>query len=126
MARRLFKGEKGRERLDWAEQALDRRGAVLIAVGRVIPGGRTATTFAAGTLEMRYSYFLLADAVASLLWALYVSALGYLGGEAFKDNLWLPLGASLGFAILVGIGFEAWRRFEKHRGRDVLGDEIEA
>jgi membrane-associated protein len=126
VARRLFGGEKGRERLDWAERALDRRGAVLIAVGRFVPGGRTATTFAAGSLEMRYRYFLFADAVAALLWALYISALGYLGGEAFKDNLWLPLGASIGFAVLVGLGFEAWRRFEKHRGRDVLGDEIEA
>jgi membrane protein DedA with SNARE-associated domain len=126
VARRFFRGEQGRERLQWAEQALDRRGAVLIAVGRFIPGGRTATTFAAGTLEMRYRSFLFADAVAALLWALYVSALGYLGGEAFKDNLWLPLGASLGFAFLVGLGFEAWRRLQKRRGRDVLGDEIEA
>ena len=126
VARRLFKGEKGRERLEWAEQALDRRGAVLIAVGRFVPGGRTATTFAAGTLEMRYRYFLFADAVAALLWALYVSALGYLGGEAFKDSLWLPIAASLGFAFLVALGFEAWRRFEKRRGRDMLGDEIEA
>jgi len=126
VARRLFKGEKGRERLEWAEQALDRRGAVLIAVGRFVPGGRTATTFAAGTLEMRYRYFFVADAAAALLWALYVSALGYLGGEAFKDNLWLPLGASVGFAFLVGLGFEAWRRLQKRRGRDLLGDEIEA
>ncbi|MGD9734637.1 MAG: DedA family protein [Solirubrobacterales bacterium] len=126
VARRLFRGEKGRERLQWAEQALDRRGAVLIAAGRFIPGGRTATTFAAGTLEMRYRYFLFADAVAALLWALYVSALGYLGGEAFKDELWLPLGASLGFAALVALGFEGWRRLQRQRGRDMLGDEVEA
>ena len=126
VARRLFSGETGQARLDWAERALDRRGAVLIAVGRFIPGGRTATTFAAGTLEMNYRYFLFADAVAALLWALYVSALGYLGGEAFKDNLWLPLGTSIGFAFLVGLGFEAWRRLQRQRGRDVLGDEIEA
>ena len=44
----------------------------------------------------------------------------------FWTTVRLLLGASLDFAILVGIGFEAWRRFEKHRGRDVLGDEIEA
>ncbi len=125
VARRLFGGEKGQERLEWAERALDRRGAALIAVGRFVPGGRTATTFAAGTLEMRYRSFLFADAVAALLWALYVSALGYLGGEAFKDNLWLPLGASLGFAALVALGFEGWRRFEKRRGKDVLGDELD-
>ncbi|HWC07507.1 MAG TPA: DedA family protein, partial [Solirubrobacterales bacterium] len=81
IARRLFKGEKGRARLEWAERALQQRGALLIGVGRFIPGGRTATTFAAGTLEMPYRQFVAADAVAASLWALYVSMLGYLGGE---------------------------------------------
>lgn len=126
VARRLFKGDQGRERLQWAERALDRRGAVLIAAARFIPGGRTATTFAAGSLEMGYRQFLFADAVAALLWALYVSALGYLGGETFKESLWLPLAASLAFALLVALAFEGWRRLQKQRGRDVLGDEIEA
>lgn len=126
VARRLFRGEKGKRRLEWAERAIDRRGPALILVGRFIPGGRTATTFAAGTLEMPYRKFLLADACAAVLWALYVSMLGYLGGEAFKDDVWLPIGASLGFAALVAVGFEAWRRIQKQRGKDLLGDELGA
>ena len=126
VARRLFRGEKGQARLDWAERAIQRRGAVLIAVGRFIPGGRTATTFAAGTLEMPYRRFVVADAVAAAIWAVYVSALGYLGGEAFNESLWLPLAASLGCAMAVGLGFEAWRRIQKRRGKDLLGDELEA
>ena len=40
--------------------------SILIAIGRFIPGGRTATTFAAGTLEMPYRNFLVADGVAAL------------------------------------------------------------
>ena len=126
VARRLFRGEKGQARLDWAERAIQRRGAVLIAVGRFIPGGRTATTFAAGTLEMPYRRFVVADAVAAAIWAVYVSALGDLGGEAFKERLWLPLAASFGCAMAVGLGFEAWRRIQKRRGKDLLGDELEA
>jgi membrane-associated protein len=124
VADRLFKGEKGQARLKWAEEALRRRGTILIGVGRFIPGGRTATTFAAGTLEMPYRQFVVADAFAAVLWALYISMLGYLGGETFKHNLWLPLGSSLACAMAVGLGFEAWRRWQRRHGKDILGDEL--
>ncbi len=124
LADRLFKGERGQARLLWAEGALRRRGAILIGVGRFIPGGRTATTFAAGTLEMPYRQFVVADAVAASIWAVYVSMLGYLGGETFKDSLWLPLAASFAAAMTVGAGFEAWRRLQSRRGKDILGDDL--
>jgi membrane-associated protein len=124
VADRLFKGEKGEARLLWAEEALRRRGAVLIGVGRFVPGGRTATTFAAGTLEMPYRQFLAADAFAATIWALYVCMLGYLGGETFKDDLWLPLITSFACAMAVGGGFEVRRRIQARRGKDILGDEL--
>jgi membrane-associated protein len=124
IADRLFSDEVGQARLLWAEEALRRRGAVLIGVGRFIPGGRTATTFAAGTLEMPYRQFAVADAFAAVIWALYVSMLGYLGGEAFQDSLWLPLAASFACAMLVGLAFEVWRRLQSRRGKDILGDEL--
>ncbi|HEV2791793.1 MAG TPA: DedA family protein [Solirubrobacterales bacterium] len=124
IADRLFDSEKGQARLLWAEEALRRRGAVLIGVGRFIPGGRTATTFAAGTLEMPYRQFVVADAFAAAIWAFYVSMLGYLGGEAFQDNLWLPLAASFACAMAVGLAFEGWRRVQGRRGKDILGDEL--
>lgn len=73
---------------------------------------------------MPYRQFVVADACAAALWALYVSILGYLGGETFKDSLWLPLVSSLGFAMAVRLGFEAWRRLQRRRSKDVLGDEL--
>jgi len=124
VADRLFDGEKGQARLQWAEEALRRRGSILIGVGRFIPGGRTATTFAAGTLEMPYRQFVVADAVAASLWAIYVSMLGYLGGETFNESLWLPLAASFGAAMAIGLGFEIWRRLQSRHGKDILGDEL--
>lgn len=124
LANRLFRGAKGRARLEWAEAAIQRRGTALIVIGRFIPGGRTATTVAAGTLEMDYRRFLPADAVAALLWALYVSMLGFIGGAAFEDNVWLPLLIALGFALAVTLGVEAWRRYQARQGLDVLGDEL--
>lgn len=124
VADRLFDDEKGQARLRWAEGALRRRGVFLIGVGRFIPGGRTATTFAAGTLEMPYRQFLVADGFAAAIWALYVSMLGYLGGETFKDSLWLPLATSFVCAMAVGLGLETWRRVQRRRGKDILGDEL--
>jgi len=124
IADRVFDGDVGQARLQWAEEALRRRGAILIGIGRFIPGGRTATTFAAGTLEMPYRQFLVADAIAASLWALYVSMLGYLGGETFNESLWLPLAASFGAAMAVGLGFELWRRVQSRQGKDILGDEL--
>lgn len=122
LARRLFKGERSRGRLEWAEEAIRRHGPLLVVVGRFVPAGRTASTFAAGTLELRYARFALADAVAVTLWALYAAMLGYLGGSAFRGSLWKPLAVSLGAAALIALGMELWRRVQRRRGRDVLGD----
>lgn len=124
VANRLFRSEKSQGRFEWAKAAIHRRGVALIAVGRFIPAGRTATTIAAGTLKMPYRRFLLADAVAAVIWALYISMLGYLGGATFEDNIWLPLLIALGVAGLVTLSVEAWRRLQRRRGRDIFGDRI--
>jgi membrane protein DedA with SNARE-associated domain len=122
---RLFRGAKARARLDWTERAIQRHGAMLILVGRFIPGGRTASTFAAGALRMPWRRFALADLISVALWATYATMLGYLGGAAFRDSTWKPLAASLGAATLIGVAIEGWRRLQKHRGRDILGDPID-
>lgn len=123
VVRRIVRGEKSRRRLEWAERAIQRRGSLLVLVGRFIPGGRTASTLAAGTLEMEYRKFAAADAIAALLWALYTSLVGYIGGATFKESLWKPIAGSLAVAGLVALGIEGWRRIQKLRGRDILGDE---
>jgi membrane-associated protein len=121
---RLFKGEKAKARLRWAEGAIQRRGVALIVIGRFIPGGRSATTIAAGTLGLAYRRFLPADAIAAVAWALYISMLGYVGGETFEHNVWLPMLIALGVALLVASAVEAWRRLQRRRGKDILGDEL--
>jgi membrane-associated protein len=124
IARRLFKGEKGRGRLQWAENAIRGHGPLLVVVGRFIPGGRTASTFAAGTLALVYRRFVAADAAAACVWALYASMLGYLGGSAFRHNTWKPLLISLGVAGLITLAIEGWRRYRRRQGKDLLGDDL--
>jgi membrane-associated protein len=111
LADRLMNSEKSRRRLAWARSQLQDHGGWIIVVARFIPGGRTATTYVAGTVGMPWrSRFLPADGVAVTLWALYSSALGYFGGAAFKDNFWLPMLIAAGASILLGAGGELLRR----------------
>jgi membrane protein DedA with SNARE-associated domain len=119
LADRLMSSEKNRRRLEWGREQLERRGVWIIVVARFIPGGRTATTYVAGTVGMPWkSRFLPADGVAASLWALYSSALGYFGGTAFKHNVWLPMLIAAGAGVLLGAGAELLRRKVLDRGDD--------
>jgi membrane-associated protein len=113
-----------RERLRRAERGVRSRGALLILIARFIPVGRTATTFAAGTLEMPWRRFIAGDAAAATLWAVYASMLGYIGGSSFADSLWKPLLLALGTALLLAVAGESYRRLQQHRGRDILSGEL--
>lgn len=106
---RFFRSAKARERLDWAETQLNKRGGELIAVARFIPGGRTAVTLGAGLLRFPWRRFGVFDAFAALTWALYASLLGYFGGRAFEDSAWKGLVLALGIAFAATAGIEAVR-----------------
>jgi membrane protein DedA with SNARE-associated domain len=119
LADRLMSSKKNRRRLEWGRDQLQDHGVWIIVVARFIPGGRTATTYVAGTVDMPWkSRFLPADCVAAALWALYSSALGYFGGATFEDNLWLPMLIAAGTGILLGGVGELLRRKVLDRGGD--------
>ena len=108
-AQRLFRGSKGQRRLDWARRAIHDR-PWIVTLGRFLPGGRTAATFAAGMLGMRWRRFLPLDAAGGALWAIYAASLGYFGGDAFRHSLWKPLAISLAVGVLVATAIEVARR----------------
>lgn len=114
---RFFRGDKARRRLDWASRQLDQRGGELIAIGRFIPGGRTAVTLTAGLTGFRWPRFALFDALAAILWAGYAALLGYLGGRAFEQQAWKGLLLALGIAFAVTLATEAARFPLRHRHR---------
>jgi Uncharacterized membrane-associated protein len=47
LANKIFRSDKARSRLDWAEHQLEEHGGRLVVAARFLPGGRTATTFGA-------------------------------------------------------------------------------
>jgi membrane-associated protein len=108
---RLLGSEKNQLRLNWARVQLRRNGPWIIIIARFIPGGRTATTYIAGTLAMPWKRrFLPADAAAAVIWALFSSSLGYFGGSAFEHNLWVPLLIATGASVVVAGAGELIRR----------------
>ena len=114
---RLFGRGRGLERLEWAGRVLETRGPYLIVVGRFVPGGRTAVTLTSGLTRMRLLRFVLAAAVAAVLWASFAGGLGYLGGTAFEDEPWRGLVAALGLAFFIVLLVELLRRFRRPRKR---------
>src|SRR5690242_5158105 len=86
--RRFFQSEKGAKRRDWAERSLERYGMPLIVVCRFIPGGRTAVMLSCGIVRYDRRRFIIATAIAGVIWACYSFFLGRLGGKAFEDKPW--------------------------------------
>lgn len=121
---RFFAEGRRKERLGQARRGVQQQGGLLIVVARFLPIGRTLTTLAAGTLELPWRRFAVADAIAASLWAVYASMLGYAGGASFEHSLWKPLALALGIAALLGLAVEAYRRVQKRRGREILSGEF--
>ena len=122
--KRFFPGERARRRIEWADEQLHERGAELIAVGRFIPGGRTAITLTAGTLKYPWRRFLLYDAFAALGWALYSTFIGYYGGKTFEGPWGLVLALVVAFSVAGSIELTRWllrRRRAKGSGAGTSG-----
>jgi membrane-associated protein len=111
---RFFSGDR-RKHVESAERSLRERGGYFIVIGRFIPGGRTAVTFAAGTVVMPWLRFIRWDILAATLWALYGGLLGYFGGRTFEREEWK--GLLLAFAVAAGVAgaVEAVRWYRKRR-----------
>jgi SNARE associated Golgi protein len=86
-----LRSDRAKDGYRWTERHVMARGSTIVIVGRFIPGGRTVTTFACGTVGYPYRRFLPADTVAAVAWACYTALLGFIGGNSFRDALWQPL-----------------------------------
>ncbi len=108
--RRFFGGQKGAQRRAWARRSLQRFGMQVIIVCRFIPGGRTAVTLTCGLIGYDRRRFVIATAVAAVIWALYAFFIGRLGGKAFEDKPWAGFLVAFGGTVVVSALIEAIRR----------------
>lgn len=113
--RRFFRGRNGARRRAWAERSLGRFGMQLIVVCRFFPGGRTAVTLCCGIIGYARRRFVIATAVAGVIWACYSFFIGRIGGQAFQDAPWAGFAVAFGTAIAVSGLIEATRRIWSRR-----------
>jgi membrane-associated protein len=113
--KRFFRGEKGARRRAWAERSLQRFGMQLIVVCRFVPGGRTAVTLCCGIVGYPRRRFVVATAVAGLIWASYSFFIGRLGGRAFEHAPWAGFAVAFGITIAVSGLVELIRRIVSRR-----------
>jgi membrane-associated protein len=124
VADRLLRGERGKKWLAWAERTLNRRGMALIVMARFIPGGRTATTLTAGTINYPWPKFAVAAGIGGCLWAGYNVLLGAAGGHTFERQPWKGLLLALGLATVSALLVDAtqWlvsrRRYRRTSDRE--------
>lgn len=111
--RRYNKTNKGRQRLKWAQQQIENRGGNLLITARFIPGGRTLVTMSCGITGQSRRWFLKWSAVASIIWALYATLLGFIGGKSFQDNHTKAFITAFSIAIVVAVLVEVVRHFRK-------------
>jgi membrane-associated protein len=116
--RRFFATGKGTRQRAWAERSLERFGMQVIVVCRFIPGGRTAVTLTCGLIGYQRRKFVIATAVAAVIWALYAFFAGRLGGKAFEDRPWVGFLAAFCGTVVLSALIEAARRIGSHwKGR---------
>jgi membrane protein DedA with SNARE-associated domain len=116
IANRFFSGDR-RKHLDRAHKWLEERGGYLIVIGRFIPGGRTAVTFSAGSLDWEWLRFIKFDILAGIIWASYASLLGFVGGKSFEHSTWKALLVAFAGAALITVAIELVRKYLHRRRR---------
>ena len=114
--RRFFRSEKGAKQRAWAIQSLERYGIPLIVACRFIPGGRTAVMLSCGIVRYDRRRFIIATAIAGVIWACYAFFIGRLGGKAFEDKPWAGLLLAFGGTLAISALIELVRRLRARTG----------
>jgi membrane protein DedA with SNARE-associated domain len=116
-AQRWVTGRQSPERLAAARAQFERRGGVIIVIGRLMPAGRIPVLLAAGALEYPWRRLVPAATLGCVLWAIAYAALGVLSGGLFDDPVLATLLAALLVLVLAGVGslVSAWQRRRRAR-----------
>lgn len=100
---------------DGAADFFERHGGKTVAIGRYATAAGAFIPFTAGVARMPYPRFLLFDVPAIAIWAVGISAFGYLFGRnlEFVDTVvsrfgWTVLGILLAF-VAGWFGWKKWR-----------------
>ena len=93
---------------------LGRFGAVVVAIGRLIPTIRSVVSIPAGLVRMRLPGFLFWSALGTGAWSGLLASAGYVLGQRFEriDEVLGPLSSIIVSAVIL---FYIWRQLTWHR-----------
>lgn len=118
LVERILRGDT--RKLRAVKEQFDRRGAVIVILGRFIPGGRTTVAVGAGVLHVGWPRFAAYDAAAAVIWGFQAALPGFVGGVLIQDQPWLAMVFGFGLSVLLAGGIAlVQRRREGSRAGDV-------
>ena len=109
------------EDLDRADAWFERRGPVIVLVGRCIPGVRSLVSLPAGTLKMPRVQYIALTLVGSLVWNAALIGAGWLLGEEWDrvSDAVGAVGTPLLVVVMLLLGIASlvwwWRRHPSRR-----------
>jgi membrane protein DedA with SNARE-associated domain len=119
LQQRYNKSNKGRQRLRWAQHQIENRGGNLLITARFIPGGRTLVTLSCGITGQSRRWFMKWSGIAAIIWGLYATLLGFIGGKSFQDNHTKAFLTAFSIAIVATVLVEVVRHFRtRHSSPD--------
>jgi len=114
--KRYERTPKGERRLHWAHDQIQLRGGELLITARFIPGGRTLLTLSCGITNQDRRWFVKWIAIATPIWAMYGTLLGFIGGRSFQDNHTKAFLVAFSIAIGATLTLEIVRHFRNRFG----------
>ncbi|MFE1316122.1 DedA family protein [Kitasatospora phosalacinea] len=117
------------ERMERAEAFFRRRGGLVVTGARFVDGLRQTNGLIAGTTEMPWRRFMLANAVGAALWAGVWTAVGYFAGSNI-DTLYRQavryqvLLFAVVAALLLLLAVRTWLRRRRRPPRDAAAGRI--
>jgi membrane-associated protein len=99
------------EHIERAETFFEAHGPKTIVMARFVPIVRTFAPIVAGAGKMHYRTFVRYNVVGALLWAVGVTALGYILGESVPgiEKYLLPAILVIIAISFIPVGVEAWK-----------------
>jgi len=111
--KRYTRNEKSQMRLEKVIHQIEQRGGLLLITARFIPGGRSILTLTCGITRRNHKWFVSWTIVAALIWSLYASLLGYIGGKTFQDDHTKAFLVAFGGAVSATVLIELVRLVRK-------------
>ncbi|MFD9482460.1 DedA family protein [Streptomyces sp. NPDC059991] len=97
------------DRLEQAQEKLNRHGAAVLVLSRLVPAGRIPVMLACLLGEMPLRTFVRGDLPACVAWAGAYGLIGILGGSLFPEP-WQGVVAAVVMTLLISAGPTVWRR----------------